>query len=53
MSEKKLNNNQKSQNHLTKGGLRDTMLDDVEDFTNMDMVSLGCVRIITDSDSTV
>lgn len=29
------------------------MLDDVEDFTNMDMVSLGCVRIITDSDSTV
>ncbi|KAJ9598039.1 hypothetical protein L9F63_026855 [Diploptera punctata] len=27
-SEKKLNNSQKSQNHLKKGGLRDTMLDD-------------------------
>lgn len=36
VSEKKLNNSQKSQSHLTKGGLRDTMLDDVEDFTNMD-----------------
>jgi len=35
-SEKKLNNSQKSQSHLKKGGLRDTMLDDVEDFTNMD-----------------
>ena len=41
-SEKKLNNSQKSQNHLKKGGLRDTMLDDVEDFTNMDTVSLNC-----------
>lgn len=35
-SEKKLNNSQKSQSHLKKGGLRDTILDDVEDFTNMD-----------------
>jgi len=35
-SEKKLNNSQKSQSHLKKGGLRDTLLDDVEDFTNMD-----------------
>lgn len=42
-SEKKLNNSQKSQSHLTKGGLRDTMLDDVEDFTNMDtaLIRLG------------
>ncbi|PNF18978.1 Myosin heavy chain 95F [Cryptotermes secundus] len=36
VSEKKLNNSQKSQSHLMKGGLRDTMLDDIEDFTNMD-----------------
>ncbi|XP_069688949.1 myosin heavy chain 95F isoform X2 [Periplaneta americana] len=35
-TEKQLNNSQKSQNHLSKGGLRDTMLDDVEDFKNMD-----------------
>ena len=37
-SEKKINNSQKSKNHLSKGGLKDTMLDDVEDFTNMDNV---------------
>jgi len=35
-SEKKLNNSQKSQSHLKRGGLRDTILDDVKDFTNMD-----------------
>ncbi|XP_014255662.1 myosin heavy chain 95F isoform X2 [Cimex lectularius] len=35
-TESKLNNTQKSASHARQGGLRDPMLDDVEDFANMD-----------------
>ncbi|KAK9506770.1 hypothetical protein O3M35_008647 [Rhynocoris fuscipes] len=35
-TERKLNNTQKSAAHASKGGLKDPMLDDIEDFTNMD-----------------
>lgn len=35
-TEKQLNNEQKSKQHRDKGGLKDPMLDDVEDFKNMD-----------------
>ncbi|XP_066902835.1 myosin heavy chain 95F isoform X1 [Halyomorpha halys] len=35
-TEQKLNNAQKSLSHASKGGLKDPMLDDVEDFSNMD-----------------
>ncbi|KAL1122308.1 hypothetical protein AAG570_003713 [Ranatra chinensis] len=35
-TEKKLNNTQKSGAHIDKGNLKDPMLDDVEDFANMD-----------------
>ncbi|BES87602.1 Myosin N-terminal SH3-like domain [Nesidiocoris tenuis] len=35
-TERKLNNTQKSAAHASGGGLKDPMLDDVEDFTNMD-----------------
>lgn len=37
-TEQKLNNAQKSSSHANKGGLKDPMLDDVEDFNNMDKV---------------
>lgn len=35
-TEKRLNMNQKSEMHRKKGGLHDPMLDDIQDFTNMD-----------------
>lgn len=38
-SEKKINANQKSQQQQAKGGLRDPILDDVEDFQRLHQVS--------------
>ncbi|XP_077297660.1 myosin heavy chain 95F jaguar isoform X2 [Arctopsyche grandis] len=35
-SEKKINTNQKSKQHESRGGLKDPMLDDVEDFAKLD-----------------
>ncbi|XP_049829322.1 myosin heavy chain 95F isoform X2 [Schistocerca gregaria] len=35
-TEKKLNNSQKSQSQIKKGGLKDPLLDDVQDFTTLD-----------------
>ena len=39
-SEKKLNNAQKSREHISKGSLHDPILDDVEGFAAMDQVQL-------------
>jgi hypothetical protein len=37
-TEGRLNNSQKSQVHVSKGPLKDSMLDDISDFTEMDKV---------------